>query len=101
MKKLLIYLALAGMLISCGQQTKTSDMNPFFEAYNTPFDVPPFDKILNAHYLLAFEEGMKKHIGEIDAIVNNAEAATFANTIETLDAEVATCSHVWQMFSST
>jgi peptidyl-dipeptidase Dcp len=86
MKKLLIYLALAGMLISCGQQTKTSDMNPFFEAYNTPFDVPPFDKILNAHYLLAFEEGMKKHIGEIDAIVNNAEAATFANTIETLDA---------------
>jgi peptidyl-dipeptidase Dcp len=85
MKKIFIYLAVAGMAISCGQQTKTSDMNPFFEVYNTPFDVPPFDKIVNSHYLPAFEEGMKQHNAEIEAIVNNTEAATFANTFEALD----------------
>ncbi len=78
-------MALSGLVLSCGQQTKTSDMNPFFESYNTPFDVPPFDKIENAHYMPAFEEGMKQHNAEIDAIVNNAETATFANTIEALD----------------
>lgn len=60
-------------------------MNPFFEAYNTPFDVPPFDQIVNAHYLPAFEEGMKQHLAEIDAIVNNSEAPSFANTVEALD----------------
>lgn len=60
-------------------------MNPFFEVYNTPFDVPPFDKIVNSHYLPAFEEGMKQHNAEIEAIVNNTEAATFANTFEALD----------------
>lgn len=78
-------MALAGMMFSCGQQTKTSDMNPFFESYNTPFEVPPFDKIVNAHYLPAFEEGMKQHNTEIDAIVSNTEPATFENTIEAID----------------
>lgn len=60
-------------------------MNPFFEPYNTPFDVPPFDKIANAHYMPAFEEGMKQHLAEIDAIVNNTQAASFENTLEALD----------------
>lgn len=78
-------MALAGLVFSCGQQTKTSDMNPFFESYNTPFEVPPFDKIVNAHYLPAFEEGMKQQNAEIDAIVSNTEPATFANTIEAID----------------
>ena len=60
-------------------------MNPFLSAYNTPFDVPPFDKIRNAHYLPAFKEGMKQHDQEIQGITSNPEAATFANTIEALD----------------
>lgn len=60
-------------------------MNPFFESFNTPFEVPPFDKIENSHYLPAFEEGMKRHNAEIDAIVNNPEPASFSNTIEALD----------------
>ncbi len=84
-KRLFYYVALAVIALSCGQKTKTSDMNPFFEAYNTPFEVPPFDKIENSHYLPAFEEGMKRHNVEIDAIVNNPEPASFSNTIEALD----------------
>ncbi len=60
-------------------------MNPFFETYTTPYEVPPFDKILNAHYLPAFQEGMKQHNAEIEAIVSTAETPGFANTIEALD----------------
>ena len=60
-------------------------MNPFFEAYNTPFEVPPFDKIQNRHYLPAFEEGIKQHNAEIKIITDSKEAPDFANTIEALD----------------
>jgi len=43
-KKPLLLLALAGFMISCSQTENKQNMNPFFEAYNTPFDVPPFDE---------------------------------------------------------
>ena len=34
--------------------------NPFMEEWNTPYGVPPFDKIKTEHYLPAFEEGMRQ-----------------------------------------
>ena len=86
MKKLLLFFALAGILISCTKKTKTvTEMNPFFETYKTPFEVPPFDKIKNAHYLPAFEEGMSQQNEEIEAITSDPEAANFVNTIESLE----------------
>jgi len=60
-------------------------MNPFLTEYTTPFGVPPFDLIENEHFIPAFKEGMKSHQAEIDAIVDNNEAATFENTIYALD----------------
>ena len=53
-------------------------MNPFFEKYTAPFEVPPFDKILNAHYLPAFQEGMKQHDAEIAEIIGNTAAPDIA-----------------------
>lgn len=55
--------------------------NPFFEKYNTPHQTVPFDKIKNEHYEPAMLEGIKRHEAEIEAIINNPEAPTFANTI--------------------
>ncbi len=60
-------------------------MNPFFEKYTTPYEVPPFDKIVNAHYMPAFQEGMKIHAEEVAKIATEVEPATFANTIEALE----------------
>jgi len=71
-------------LTACNTE-KTESMNPFLTEYTTPFGVPPFDKIKNEHFIPAFEEGMKLHLAEIDAIVNNSDAATFENTIYPLD----------------
>ncbi|MCU0275514.1 MAG: M3 family metallopeptidase [Acidobacteria bacterium] len=59
--------------------------NPFFKAYTTPFQVPPFDRITKEHYLPAFKEGMKKHQAEIDAIAQSRKVPTFANTIAAMD----------------
>ncbi|KAF0235799.1 MAG: peptidyl-dipeptidase [Prolixibacteraceae bacterium] len=86
MKKLIYLTLIAASVISCSQPTKTTqNMNPFFETYSTPYEVPPFDKILNAHYLPAFQEGMKQHAADIENIVLVTSAPDFANTIEALD----------------
>ena len=59
--------------------------NPFFKPYGTPFDVPPFDRIRNEHFLPAIEEGIRREQAEVAAIVDNPEPPTFANTIAALD----------------
>ena len=59
--------------------------NPFFHEWGTPYEIPDFSKIKTEHYMPAFQEGMKQQLAEIDAIVNNPEAPTFANTIEALE----------------
>lgn len=84
MKNLTITL-LTVLLMTTACTKKTEEVNPFMADYNTPFNVPPFDRISEKHYLPAFEEGMKKHNLEIQDIVNNAEEPTFKNTIEALE----------------
>lgn len=60
--------------------------NPFLEKqWNTPFGVPPFDKIKYEHYMPAIEQGMKLHNEEINSIITSKQPATFANTIEALE----------------
>ena len=73
------------VILSACSTEKTEPMNPFLTEYTTPFGVPPFDLIENEHFIPAFKEGMKLQQAEIDAIVNNSDAATFENTIDALD----------------
>lgn len=84
MRKYLIILSLAIMAISCNKTSSGGD-NPFFAEFKTPHGVPPFDKIKIEHYMPAFEEGMKQHSAEIEAIINNTEEPSFDNTIVPLD----------------
>ena len=59
--------------------------NPLFEASTLPFNAPRFDVIQDADYQPAIEEGMKRHLAEVREIADNAEPASFANTIEALE----------------
>lgn len=59
--------------------------NPFFSAYNTPYGVPPFNKIKTAHFTPAFEEGMKQESAAIQALVRRRDTPTFENTILALE----------------
>jgi len=80
-KYLLILLSIGLIMGACSKQKEEKDGNPFFEEYETPFKVPPFDKIENKHFIPAFEKAMKEHKSEIEAIVNNPEDPTFDNTV--------------------
>ena len=59
--------------------------NPLLEEWDTPFGVPPFDRISSEDYLPAMHTAMQQHNAEIDAIVADADAPTFENTIEALE----------------
>lgn len=73
------------LLLSLSIMSMTNAQNPFFGKYKTPYETVPFDKIRFEHYEPAFNEGMKRHDKEIDAIVNNNAAPTFENTIVALE----------------
>jgi len=75
-----------------------SGANPFFAPYGTEFNVHPFDRILPEHFVPAFEEGMKRELAEIDAIVANPEKPTFGNTIVALDISGELLSEVSSVF---
>lgn len=73
-------------LYSCksdAEKTTETD-NILLKDYGTPFNVPPFDRISNEDFMPAFEEAMRLHNEEVEAIANNDEPATFENTIEQL-----------------
>jgi peptidyl-dipeptidase Dcp len=72
-------------LSACKTKPEVDNNNPFFTAYNTKFDVPPFEKIMAKHYKPAFEKGMAEGKKEIEMLVNSKDAPTFANTIEAFD----------------
>lgn len=62
-----------------------TDKNPLLQNYDTPYGVPPFDKIKTEHYLPAFQVGIKQHQDEIDKIASNKSAPTLENTVAALD----------------
>ena len=76
------------------------NINPFFQEWNTPYEVPPFLDIKDEHYMPAYEQGMKENLEEIDVIVNNPEDPTFANTIEELERTGKLLSKVGRVFSN-
>lgn len=59
--------------------------NPFLQAYNTPHDTTPFDKITLADYEPAIREGMRLEDEEVKAIVENPAPPTFNNTVLALE----------------
>lgn len=57
--------------------------NPLRAPRDTPFDLPPFDKIEDAHFAPAVEEALVEARANIAAICDGSEP-TFENTIEAL-----------------
>ncbi len=65
--------------------TPAATDNPLLVASTLPFQAPPFDKVTDAHYLPAFEQGMTEHLAEVRKIADNPDAPTFENTIEAME----------------
>lgn len=88
MKKVLITLSALFMLTACGgggKKAGSQHENPLLSPSSLELQAPDFSKILPEDFMPAFEEGMKQQNEEIEAIVNNSEAPTFANTIEAME----------------
>jgi len=92
MKKGLILTLAAISFMACNQQ------NPLLVEQETPYGVPAFDKVELRHYMPAFKAAIAANQAEIDAIVNNPEAPTFANTLEALDRSGLLLDHVIGVF---
>lgn len=75
MKKILLTTTII-MAVSC------TDKNPFLTEWDTPYGIPDFGKIENRHYMEAVEAGIKEQQAEIDAIIADPDAPTFANVVE-------------------
>lgn len=83
--KIVALLALGLTLLQPIAAQEAQNDNPFFQARTTPFQAPPFDKIVIGHFLPAFKEGIKREQVEIDAIAADRQEPNFANTIATMD----------------
>ncbi|MFD1216467.1 M3 family metallopeptidase [Microbulbifer celer] len=81
-----------------------ANSNPLLAEWTGPFGgVPAFDKAKVADLKPALETAMAQNLAEIDAIANNPEAPTFANTIEEMERSGAALSRVftyWGIWSS-
>ena len=74
MKRILIFLSMIMAAVSCN--------NPFLSEWDTPYGIPDFTKVQEKHYIPAIEYGIKQQQSEIDAIIANSEAPTYANVVE-------------------
>ena len=59
--------------------------NPFFQEWETPYGIPPFEKIQYADYIPAVKAGIEAQQAEIAAIVASQEAPAFENVIAAFD----------------
>src|SRR5690606_9178784 len=59
--------------------------NPLLRQSTLPFQYPHFDRVNDAHYAPAFEQGMAEQLTEVKVIAQNSEKPTFANTIVALE----------------
>ena len=66
-------------MCSCNRQ------NPFLTEWDTPYGIPPYDKIRTSDYIPAIKAGIDEQTAQIEAIVSNPEAPTFDNTIAPLE----------------
>lgn len=74
------------------------DHNPLLDDWEAPWGFPPFAAVRPQHFEPAFEIAMREHRGELAAIANQAEPASFANTLAAFDASGRRLSRVEALF---
>lgn len=73
--------------------------NVLLQDFKGPYGgVPAFDKMELSDLKPAMEAAMAEHLAEIEAIANNSEAPTFANTIVAMERAGSTISNVYRYY---
>ena len=81
--------AVAMVAAGCGGK-----QNLFLQEWDTPYGIPPFDKIQISDYVPAVKAGIEEQKAQIKAIIDNQEAPTFDNVIGALELSGETLSRV-------
>ncbi len=63
----------------------TDASNPLLQRWDAPYGLPPFERIAPEHFEPAFEQAMREHRTEVDAIAGNSEPPSFDNTLAAFD----------------
>ncbi len=59
--------------------------NPFLTQWDTPYGIPPFDKIRTSDYIPAVQAGIEQQRKQIEVITSDPAVPTFDNTIAPLE----------------
>ena len=81
------------------QVKKELAQNPLLNPGTLPFQAAPFDKIKDADFRPAFEEGFKLQNAEIQKIADNPTVPTFENTMVALEKSGQLLNRVNRIFS--
>jgi peptidyl-dipeptidase Dcp len=76
----------------------TGSANPLLAAWNTPYEMPPFDVVKFEHFAPAFDAALQAAEADIDRIIADPAPATFANTILPLELSGHTLDRVSSVF---
>lgn len=79
----LIIIAIMFTHTSCSNAEKSA--NPLCKESSAPFGAPEFHLYKTADFLPAFEQGIAQKKADIQKIIDNSEAPTYANTIDALE----------------
>ena len=90
---------LCNVSISGAQDKKNLAQNLLLKPGTLPFHAVPFDKIKDADFRPAFEEGISLQNAEIEQIADNPAAPTFENTMIALEKSGQVLSRVNSIFS--
>jgi peptidyl-dipeptidase Dcp len=79
------HFVIAVLSLTVAVSAQAAESNPFLTPSTLPYQAPPFDKIKDADFQPAIEEGIKRQLSEVETIANSSDAPTFANTIEAME----------------
>jgi peptidyl-dipeptidase Dcp len=103
MRNLRVLLTASAMALIAGAAPAATPQsarpNPFAKKSALPFQAPAFDKITDADFQPAMEDGMRLHLAEIEKIANNPAPPTFQNTIVAMEKAGQMLARVQMVFS--
>ena len=102
----LVTLALGATLLGCNHASTPASAgpapftsaNPFASASPLLYQAPPFDRIHDADYQPAVEEGMRRQLAEVAGIASDTAAPSFDNTIVALERSGALLTRAFKVF---
>jgi len=99
-RRLAILLGLALLACSRGGYAQLPSANPFAAPSPLLYQAPDFNRIRNADFQPAIEEGMRQQLAEVAAILRETAAPTFENTILPLERSGQLLARVQRVFGA-